>query len=259
MNSIIAVQHHDLLIDVDVLFDTRLAVLEEIDADLALVNVALGWAGRISDAPYGVEQSVFKELYALRDLNTLKRATQTAAFEFVRHWILEAMEKIDQMGDGGKLSYTINFHPYKLTVEQGQALARVIKETIGIELPVHIANYDNTKLSPSFVRTKYDGMFKYDGFDWINANQDAFAVTQCRDTTLYVPYLASTLPDNETMQTLNLKTKTIEQDMVITMRPLVNLEFMDVQAFSSILSAEMAKKELRERGVILPSTPPESK
>ena len=81
-----------LYADLDSLFDTRFAVLEEISPRLAIENLVNGWQTRKADVPIGMPLEDFQTLYSLRTDETLAKASQTEVLELMRHWVADIVK-----------------------------------------------------------------------------------------------------------------------------------------------------------------------
>ena len=68
-------------IDLDSIFDTRFAVLEQVDPVLALNALKAGWGSRQTDIFEGLDKKLFDALYASRDTSVLAIAPRTMAMD----------------------------------------------------------------------------------------------------------------------------------------------------------------------------------
>lgn len=246
---IINPHHHELYVDIDAIFDTRLACLEELDVNLALVNLQNGWDRRIADAPLGITEQEFKDLYAVRDANTLSIAVQTPVIEIMRHWLLDAIKQLGEIPLETSLGLSINFFPYRLSKETALDVAEKIRKALKVNIPIDVLFVDPKTITPQVVRQKYDGMIMYDGFKWIKSQEEAFAAVNCPHTTLYVPrFFPDHLPTTEEMTNIRQESKDLFKDMEVNMGPLVALEFLPMHIFSSVVHPKLAELALLQKG-----------
>lgn len=109
---------HNIVIDLDVLLDTRIASLVQIDPDEALMLLTKGFTRRKTDDLTGVSEVItneqYKEAYANRDVETLKIARITSyIFELAR--VVKSL--IDDISKDNtrieKPCIVLNYYPYK--------------------------------------------------------------------------------------------------------------------------------------------------
>lgn len=110
--------NHNIVIDLDVLLDTRIASLFQINPDEALMMLARGFTSRTTDDLSGVTDLItneqYKEAYDNRDVETLKVARITSyIFELARlvKSLIDDISKDNTRID--KPCIVLNYYPYK--------------------------------------------------------------------------------------------------------------------------------------------------
>ena len=79
----------DIYVDLDSLFDTRLAILDKIDTRYATLVYEAGYCNRTEDAFPRLSKEAFKKLFDDRDNDVLSRALLTNVIGMVKDHIKE--------------------------------------------------------------------------------------------------------------------------------------------------------------------------
>lgn len=109
---------HVVLIDLDVILDTRIATLFDIDKDMALDLLGQGYCTRMTDDLTGLTNVVtneqYEKAYAARNIETLKNA-RLSSYIFELANIISNLSK-DIVNDATRVEepcIVINYYPYK--------------------------------------------------------------------------------------------------------------------------------------------------
>ena len=109
---------HNVVIDLDVLLDTRISTINNIDFKLAIELLENGFCSRQTDDLTGVttklDNATYRAAYAARDVNTLKNARLTS-------YIFELADVVGQLArniadDDSRVDepcIVLNYYPYK--------------------------------------------------------------------------------------------------------------------------------------------------
>lgn len=220
--------------ELDALLDTRLGVLEQHYPGLPAKVLKSGkYSQRLIDRFGKVTPERFNEIYAKRDMETLKYSILTNVVFFLQRIIKDcivhaSMTKIDQ-----ELRYVINVWPYAFEDEELLGvLASCIRHHTLDTVEIEIVRIPPHELTPTYIRDKYDIMIMYRYQDWLYMHREEFDRVRCPAVTLVVPQMFyMELPDREVLAECR---KLNKDPMAIAEEQLMNhirLKTMDVSLF----------------------------
>lgn len=174
MNASVKSDVQVILIDIDALLDTRLAILYRLNPTYVNTNLNnKSYYKRISDEwsrlGEGIDQKEFEELYNNRDKSILAESTVTEMLPHLLHVIsMYKEEVIYAPGKTGNIYIVVNLYPYDLTDEEKEQLILVLSHYIGEGIPVRIIELspEETKLS-KLVGLGFTQYILYDFIDWM--------------------------------------------------------------------------------------------
>lgn len=229
-----------LYVDLDSLFDTRFAVLEELSPQLAIDNLLKGWQNRISDEPVGMPLDDFKTLYELRNVETLAKASQTEVADLMRHWVADVSKQtLSNPTINTIIRIFVNVFPYELTQEEATLLGNQLKAYFPEDILVTMLNVDPKRITPEVVKKYFSGMFMYDYHLWKehHAKEGNFKDIRLPDTALYTPAIYhGQKPSESELREFEEKKIDVFKEWEMYVGPLIGIEFLPVQAFSTMLS-----------------------
>lgn len=184
-----------IYIDMDSLFDTRMATLAALDAEAAtkLLQSDEYWAretnqwyrltrGKVSD-------EAFNTAYAKRDNQTLQRSVITGIIAPLLK-VLTLNEQARLAGVHNKeITLEINLHPYTLTFEELELLPKLIIHRLGIAPRITFCSVPVEELTAGYLVANYAGAFMYDFNGWIKLHLADLIKSRNPDFTLVVPKL----------------------------------------------------------------------
>lgn len=182
-----------VLVELDALLDTRLAVLSSLNQEGAVKALESPeyYTRQIDDfeALTGVTRAQFKEAYAKRDVEILKRSVMTVAPLMLNELIgrLEQDEAESPYVDSVEVA--VNVWPYQLDDEELDGLNKSIMAYCGVETPVRMVNFHPMELAPAMIRTQFTGMIMYNFRDWFEYHKDAFATSKAPGLIILAPAL----------------------------------------------------------------------
>lgn len=182
-----------LYMDLDSLYDTRMATLKIIDPKLALWAVEHGYTERVKDSfePY-MDRATFADLYARRDYDWLKQANLTRCIEIVANFLDEAAVRVEQTPFTSPIEIEINTWPYVLTKDEAQLLVGPVTKLCDGISKLTLINYSPQMLTPMYAKSKYSLMVMYTSYrDWLDMHlgNGNFSKTQIATVSLIVPEL----------------------------------------------------------------------
>jgi hypothetical protein len=230
-----------LYVDLDSLFDTRFAILEEISPQLALDNLLNGWQTRQSDIPIGIPLEVFKDLYNVRTSETLSKANQTQVIELMKQWVEDIFKQTVSGTKKTIIRIFINVFPFILSETKAKLLGEKIKALFTPDVQFTLLNVDPKLLTPDTVKKYFAGMFMFDYHAWLehHANEDNFKEIKLPDTSLYTPALFHNQKPSDVEMRPYIESKIdVFKEWEMYVSPLIGIEFLPIQVFSTQLPIE---------------------
>ncbi len=229
-----------LYADLDSLFDTRFAVLEEISPRLAIENLVNGWQTRKADVPIGMPLEDFQTLYSLRTDETLAKASQTEVLELMRHWVADIVKLSAGSPDKTTVRIFINVFPFELSEKQARELGEQFKAFFPPDVDLTMLNIDPKKITPATAKKYFAGMFMYDYHLWKehHAKEGNFKDIKLPDTALYTPGIFhGKMPTEAELREYTENKIDIFKEWEMYVGPIIGIEFLPVQVFSTQLPA----------------------
>lgn len=228
------------LTDLDTLYDTRLAVIEEVSTDLALHHVQAGWATRLYDKAEPIPAEKFAELYAARDLDTLVLANPTMAVEAIRGWATQVHNAMLGTPYRGFIEIFVNVWPYRLSrtqaVEMGEKLSKTLDDTVRVTM----INLDPMSITAFDAKLYFSCIMMQDWQPWLEerAQKGELKRAPLPDVTLYAPkILRGSISPGEMEQ---IRDKDLFSTIEDRMKPIIGLEFVETEFFSTVITPELA-------------------
>jgi len=183
-------------VDLDVLYDTRIATVARLMGDdIAVAVLSAGYHSRLNDDFVGVDMAAYKRLYEARDIETLHRAWITNAVPLLKEIIGELTKQAITRPYHNGTRLVINTHPYSLTPEEISALKESITTWIGDYSELDLVHVTETiciskqELTPSYCSENFSAMLMYEYDDWFGMHVDGFMKCPIPGITLYAPAL----------------------------------------------------------------------
>lgn len=167
------IKHH-MLVDLDVLLDTRLATLHLIDENLPLKVLSNGYYNRLSDQMENVitkeERNEFLHRYRNRADNpkTLKLALPTNMNKYISDFYngYTADQIVANSRDRSKCS--INTFPYILTDDEKREVVNLLVYDLYGYCEIDVVRIDTSKIDINHLLSNYDEYLAYESNKFIN-------------------------------------------------------------------------------------------
>lgn len=239
---------HLIMIELDVLLDTRLGVISKYDETLALEILENGWKTRqsneISQFTDKLSDEEYDELWKNRDSSILP-------FSRMSSFIVELNQQVEQLKeqivmDSGRIKEAgiiINHYPYTdLTKEELEGIVFAIEQRIGDIIPIMVSCLSPKEIDLPFLKNK--GILTYIVNDWIYWQQQAMLPEKGQDCLVCNPKLTIIAPkvinrlsdlsnitqsDKETMGNLD-----IFGVMQVYWSPVFGIQFCPIEMMSLI-------------------------
>lgn len=249
-----------LYVDLDSIFDTRFAVLEQVDPLLALEALKKGWNSRSDDLVPGIDKKLFDELYETRDNSVLAIAPRSMMMDAVKTWVLKALATIQGSPNGDRVEVFVNVWPYTLDRAKAREIGGSIVDILGNQVNVQMVNIAVDKLDTRTAKRYFSAMFMYDYDVWLESCTKLGYFEQCRipDVSLYGPRLyKKDVPTEEQQRELDANKIDLFSHFEMTAGPQVGLEFIEPAFFSCILPEDYLDNYQTVKDVAKASEPSE--
>ena len=191
------IERSTLLVDIDSLFDTRLATLftmgEEV-ADLVLCN---NYYEREHDFWVGVDLNRYNELYKNRNKNILKNALMTKIILMIKEFVLGTLEVGNYSPFKYKPKIILNIYPYSLTESECNIFINGLKENTNSLADIELIRFSYKDITPLWIKENCSLVFMYHFRDWFNVNKNEFSKNSCPEVSLITPAIFYTNKDLE--------------------------------------------------------------
>lgn len=229
--------NHNLLLDLDALYDTRFGTLLLLNREAAIQVVRNGYQVREIDDFEKLSEGLitnaqFKEAYAKRDLDTLKKSIITGIPAVLISHIETLRERMERGVNVERVSITINTWPYLLP---GPVISAIV-EGLGVLIPEYCSisarRIDPNKVGPQAFQAAYDGWCTYDFDSWLAKHHEELLYRRANNLTVILPRLHISAPEEyETQEdeAMNKLDKPSLQAMVL--EEFIHLEHLPVVDF----------------------------
>lgn len=227
-----------IYVDLDSLFDTRLATLEFISQELAIQNAENNWAQRESDLPLHIDKEVYNQAWKLRNKDILRISMQTGCISAIRNWINQAAATAKDSPAPVYLHLYINVWPYSLSQAQARLIGEGISKQIGDMIDVTMVNLSCAALTPRVANTYFSCMFMYDWRTWLDKQAELknFDKTKIPSVTLYAPRIfLDRLPNEEDEERMKETRMGFFEETEFLASRLIGLEFIESLFFNALI------------------------
>lgn len=226
----------NILLPIDVLYDTRLGTLYQMDPQLADRVVVDNYHKRKSDFFKGVDKSVFDKAYENRNQKTLYDSYITNVCHFLSQIVSTLyVENTTNTPYSIKVNITLNTYPYNITDQSAQMICKMLALKVGLGVNVDWVYISQKELTPSFIKSRYQILFMYHYDTWLEEHTDEFEKVSINSVILYVPAISfvKDITDEDLIRFARTKTNPIHELKVLC-APFVRLEPIDVKIFSLV-------------------------
>jgi hypothetical protein len=225
-----------ILIELDALLDTRLGTLrQQMGVEYAQRILTLDYITREIDAFEGIETSVFQEMYAARNEETLKCSVVTALVTRLKDLTTFLSELAVNAPEYDGIRLAVNTYPYRLSKAVLRDIGKSVSVWTGGLIPVELVNITPQDLTPIHVKSHFAMLFMYDYGSWIETQTVAFHETLIPEIHLVAPALYfSKKPDAKELKDLVRQAAHPFQATMMFLTPMVGLELVDAKWFSIV-------------------------
>lgn len=192
-------EENSILVDIDCLFDTRLATLKGLKDEYVSAILKANYRDRITDNLVELlpelDMKAYHDLYRARDIPTWVTAGAYPTLLPI-HLSLIVREHIKIASEGplsGLPIVTINTYPYALTPEEKNELTKRLHSDIGEPLcKVVTVRLSPEQMSPSILKNQYKVIFIYSLSEWMTLHENDIRATAPIDIVVFAPKLFTT-------------------------------------------------------------------
>ena len=233
--------HKKVLVDLDCLFDTRIACIAILSAAHAAEILGKGYFDRHSDqfwTQIPIDEQAYKNLYENRGTNpvVLEHAHITNFTVTMLRGLIKGL--IDEMvltPYATGFSFHINMYPHTLSVAEQDEMRDYLFQLVGLEFPIEYVRYSPKQLTPTFVKQEYVMMTMYDYEAFIRAQGEAMCKTPIREVKLYGPALYNfKIPTFEDLQEFQRLQIDPFNEVRLIASPMIDLELLNISDFSIV-------------------------
>ena len=239
------------LIHLDCLLDTRLAVIQKLNAEAIPTIFEDGYHNRDIDVFTDINTVQFREEYAKRDVSILRNATPTHMLihdllKYVEDAIMDTLSMPLHTG----FEVVINVYPYQLNKKECLDVSMCVKHYIDSLVPVRVISASPKQLTPNYLGEEYGTVFIYDFDEWANENMMALCKRQLREVMFLAPRLKKLTNEEADAQLEYLgydKNEKVYMDtfdaIENTAKTICELKLIDTMSYSIARPLEVAKED----------------
>jgi hypothetical protein len=243
----------NIYLDLDSLFDTRLAILEHIDPIYAISVYENGYLTRTEDAfPY-LDKVKFKEIFDQRDNDILSKSLMTSVYQLVKEQILDTLDNIYNTPGPRTMELVINVWPYDIDPEGLKLILKPFYDLSNERLTVRAIDIDPKVLPLEFFKMDYSLIIMYDYVRWFYniMDKESTITNRIPRTNLVVPKLFLEESYNEReLEELEKEQMNPFKGMELLCAPIIGLDFTDILVFSALLDPDFIKKRKLDLGIL---------
>lgn len=231
-----------ILVEIDCLLDTRLALLETLHEDAVDTVLKNDYLSRDRDdyeilTKGLIDQDTFINAYANRDKTVLEKARPTMIIDFLRAIIMELDYQKSTTPYVERVKVAVNYFPYKLSEEEKDVICLSVGHYLPKETWVETVSISPMNLLPSVIGESYEGVIMYNFDGWFIEHAKTLDTTAIPQNKIYAPaffvkdYTEEELEEvDRELKELNLENPFEYLEMAIGSR--VDLELLRAELFS---------------------------
>lgn len=225
-------QYSRMLVDLDTIFDTRMATLAIMGQEHLKSALSGNYHDRTSDNFKGVDYDTFKEFYAKRDKSYLKYAVMTPVVKLAHDFAMTTMDNVNNSPFHYKPVIMLNVYPYVLSEQEIGVLTKAMAAATKGIADIEIVNMTYQELTPLYLKLNLSIMtvYEYDKWFEVHSVSDAWMKYTAPDVTVLAPRI-SMVKEQKSPELMEEAFETF-QDVA---RPFVDFKFLSSELFSCAL------------------------
>lgn len=216
-----------IMVDLDVILDTRLATIFSIDESKLEAVMEDGYHDRLQDIFTGIDRSIYESTYLNRDKQILQHALLTPIVSMISEFVEKTNKLLITTPIHRRPKVDINIYPYELNDEEANNIIAALRHHTGDKADIAIVNYNYESLSPKYLKDNISIYVTYNYIDWLetHAANGNLKTTTCPEVTMFGP--AIYFKDSETPTSNPFKAMETINGIFISLK-LLPIEFFSV-------------------------------
>lgn len=223
-----------IYVELDCILDTRLATVARLNESVATTLLNGDYYTRAQDKFEGIDMAAYKELYANRDGETLRRSMHTDILPLISHLAGTLREQAIKRPyhDGG--AFVVNYWPYNLAPEVIEAIRRALTVRVAGMGSVYMRSIRPKDLTPKYCKQHYSMMVMYDYGTWLDLHAKAFEKVRIPEISMLAPaiYFKDELPSEKDMAQFKAEGMHPLKAVEMTVASFIELTLIDIKFFS---------------------------
>jgi hypothetical protein len=218
-----------ILVDLDSLFDTRLATIGLHDnKHLKTILDKKDHHVRNYESYGTLKYDEFKKLYDKRDKKTLSVSLHTMMHVFLDYTITEIKKTVVDNPVHSIPKLRINTFPYKLVKEEIDNI--VESATLTYTCEVDVIYLEPEHITPKLLASEYDVFITYSYYEWleVHSKTELFKKERCPEVAMFVPQISFSDPS------VNVPNDFYEE-MENMASPVISLKYLPIVYFSLLM------------------------
>jgi hypothetical protein len=180
------------LIEFDACLDTRLGTLSRISQEGVMAVMRNGYWRRDTDnfeelSGGLITNEQYKEMYAKRDVETLKASVVTRLFDLIGPMSKELMRRQAEQVEIGEIIVKVNFYPYVLPDEDKQLILDLLATMMAIVTKFKHCYIPIDQLTPRTIDRLADIYIMYNYDEWFTLHHESFKTEHYPMMAVMVP------------------------------------------------------------------------
>lgn len=183
----------NIYVDMDSLFDTRLALLYYLDRHVAEEEASSGrYYSRVIDEFQYIPYVMFKTLYRDRNKSLLNLAAPTNILTLVKDYYLELATNASLIDNQERIVIYVNTHRYDLNITEQIIFEESMQKFIG-NVDIKLIDMPDIDITPTWINQNVAIMFMYNGMDWLELHTSTLELISrpLPDIILHTPALVT--------------------------------------------------------------------
>lgn len=188
-------EEQHVLVDLDSIMDTRLAVVSMLNPKAAQVLMSEAYYTRLSDdfeAQTGglITNSEYREAWDTRDASVLQYTRVTNMILMMEQLFKTLTNNMMNTPFCEGVRLTVNTWPYRLSEEATELLLTCCQAISGIAVKVEAVWLPPESLTPAWIKDNLAAMIMYDYQPWLVAQDAALIKTPMPEIVVFIPALS---------------------------------------------------------------------
>lgn len=228
-----------LLVELDCLLDTRIATVARLSQAAAKKLLTKEYRSREMDdfetlTGGLVTNDAFREMYAKRDVETLKMSRCTGMPLLLNQFIKTLEQQRITSAEYDEVVVEVNVYPYQLKADEQEMLVNSVMAYAGVETQVKVVSLTPQEITPNRIRSDWDTLILYDFDGWFKYHHEEMNTIKNPTRTMFVPALYLKRPKEDDLELEHFPNMTYFQVMEGILFERLSLEMLHPRFFSLV-------------------------